>query len=85
MGPDPTRAYFWLAVNKGPTRLRPGYFLTQPEAIFFDPKQKKLKNTAFLGEIFKIQPQTINGWPDPCHKKLTRPDQGQKILTRTHH
>jgi len=35
MGPDPTRAYFWPAVNKRPTRLWPRYFLTQPEAIFF--------------------------------------------------
>jgi len=33
----------------------------------------------FLGEIFQIQTQTINGWPDPSHKKLTRPDLGQKF------
>jgi len=65
MGPDPTRAYFWPAVNKRPTRLQPGYFLTWPEEIFFDPKGKKLKKSTFLGEIFPIQTQTINGWPDP--------------------
>jgi len=35
MGLEPTRAYFWPAVNKTPTQLWPGYFLTWPEAIFF--------------------------------------------------
>jgi len=44
MGPDPTRAYFWPAVNKRPTRLWPGYFLTRPEEIFFRPEGKKLNN-----------------------------------------
>jgi len=73
MGPDPTRAYFWPTVNKRPTRLWPGYFPTRPEAIFFDPKGKKLKNLTFLEEIFEIQTQTINGWPG-----LTRPEP-QKI------
>jgi len=29
MGPDPTWAYFWLAENKRPNRLWPGYFLTR--------------------------------------------------------
>jgi len=24
-------------------------------------------------------------WPNLSHKKLTRPDQGQKFLTQTHH
>jgi len=70
MGPDPTRAYFWTAINKRPTCLWPGYFPTQPEEIFFDPKGK---NLTFLGEIFRIQTQTINGWPNPSHIKLTRP------------
>jgi len=74
MGPDPTRAYFWPAVNKRPTCLQPRYFLTQPEEIFFDPKVKKFKNLTFLGEIFQIQTQTINGWPNPGQKNLTRPD-----------
>jgi len=83
--PDPTRAYFWPAVNKRPTRLLPEYFPTQPEEIFFDPKGKKLKNLTFLGEIFQIQTQIINGWPNPSHKKLTQPDPGQKFLTQTHH
>jgi len=72
MGSVPTRAYFWSAVNKRPTRLQPKYFPTQPEEIFFDTKGKKLKILTFLGEIFQIQTQTINGRPDPSHKKLTR-------------
>jgi len=69
--PDQTQAYFGPAVNKRPTRLWPGFFLTQPEEIFFEPKGKKLKNLALLVEIF--QTQTINGWPN-----LTRP-KPQKI------
>jgi len=73
MGPNPTRAYFWPAVNKRPTGFDPGTF--RPEAIFFDPKGKKLKNLTFLGDIFKIQTKTKNVWPDP----------GQKFLTQTHH
>jgi len=85
MVPDPTRAYFWPAVNKRPTRLWPGYFLTRPEAIFFDPKGKKLKNLTFIGEIFEIQTQTINGWPDPTRATKNWPDPGQKFLTQTHH
>jgi len=71
--PDSTRAYFWPAVNKRPTRLWPGYFPTRPEAIFFDPKGKKLKNLTFLGEIFWILTQTINGWPDPTRVKIFWP------------
>jgi len=35
--------------------------LSDPDKIFFDPKGKKLKNLTFLGEIFQIQTQTING------------------------
>jgi len=31
IGPDPTRAYFWPAVNKRPTCLWLGYFLTRRE------------------------------------------------------
>jgi len=31
----------------------------------------------FLGEIFQIQTQTINGWPNPTRVK--------KNFTRTHH
>jgi len=90
MGPDPTRAYFWHAVNKRPTRLWPGYYSTRSEEIFFDPKEKKL---TFLGEIFQILTQTINGWPDPTQVKNIWPRPitslldllvmalGQKLLT----
>jgi len=85
MGPDPTWAYFWPAVIKRLTQLRPGYFSTRPEETFFDPKGKKLKKLTFLGEIFQTQTQTINGWPDLSHKKLTWPDPGENFLTQTHH
>jgi len=68
-GPDPTRAYFWPATNKKLSRLWPQDCLTPvlsdpTRRDFFDPRGKKLKNLTFLGEIFQIQTQTINGWPD---------------------
>jgi len=74
MGPDPIRAYFWPAVNKRSAQLWSGYFPTRPEAIFFDPKGKKLKNLTFLGEIFQILTQTINGWPDPTQDTKNWPN-----------
>jgi len=58
--------------------------LTRPEEIFLT-QGKKFKNLTFIGEISQIQPQTINGWPDTSHNKLTQPDPGQKFLTWTHH
>jgi len=39
--------------------------------ILFDPKGKELKNSGFLGEIFRTQ--TKGGLPDPSNKKLTQP------------
>jgi len=79
--PYPTRAYFWPAVNKKLTRLIPGYFLTRPEDIFFNPKQKKLKNLTFLEEIFQIQTQTTNGWPDPTWVKNFDPNPSLAMTT----
>jgi len=38
MGPDPTRAYIWPAVNKRLTRLWPGYFLHNPKRFFLHKK-----------------------------------------------
>jgi len=73
VGADRTRAYFWPAVNKSPTRLWSGYFLTQPEDIFY-PK----------GKVFRGNFPNTNlnhRWltrPDLSHKKLTRP--GSKIF-----
>jgi len=87
-GPDPTRTYFWPAVNKRPTQLWPRYFLTQPNEILFDPKGKKLKKLTFLGEVFQIHTQTTNGWSDPTRpeqQKFDLLDPGQKFLTQTHH
>jgi len=39
----------------------------------------------FLGEIFQILIQTINGWPDLTRATKNWPDLGQKFLTRTHY
>jgi len=66
--PDPTRAYFWPAVNKRPTRLWPGYFPTQPKAIFFEPKGKNWKIWRFRGNFLKSNPN---------HKWLTQPNPTQ--------
>jgi len=74
MGPDQTRTYFWPAVNKRPTRLWSGYFLILPNDIFLTRRAKNEK-FGFLGQNFQIHTQTINGWPNP----------GLKFLTRTHH
>jgi len=68
-GPLPYPSLLLTSVNKRPTRLWPRYFPTRPKAIFFYPKGKKLKNLTFLGEIFKIQIQTIKVWPDPTRVK----------------
>jgi len=78
--PDPTQAYFWPAVNKKPTCLWHGYFLTRPE-------EKKIGKFDILGGNFPNS--------NPNHKWLTRPNLtpatknwpylGQKNLTRTHH
>jgi len=63
--PSPTWAYFWPAVNKRPTHLWPGYFLTHPEDIFFGSKRKKLIYFGFLGEIFHTQTkQRWLTWPE---------------------
>jgi len=71
IGPDPTRAYFWPAVNKKPTRLWPGYFLTQIEVIFLTLKEKIEKF-----DIFRVN------FPTPYHRQLSRPDPSNKKLTR---
>jgi len=74
MGPDPTQAYFWPAVNKRPTQLWPWYFLTRPKDIFIDPKGKKLKNLGFIGEIFQTQTPNQKRWPDPTQATKYWPD-----------
>jgi len=65
MGSDPTRAYFWPAVNKRPAHPWPRHFLTQRKDIFLPLNWKFLKNLRSLGEIFQTQTQTKDGWPDP--------------------
>jgi len=70
MRPDPTRAFFWPAVNKRPTQLWLGYFLTQPNEIFFDPKGK---NWGFLGENF----QTHNTY----QRRLTQTEHVPRPIT----
>jgi len=83
IGPDPTRAFFWPAVNKRPTRVLSD--LTRSK--FFWPEGKKMeKFDIFRGNFPNSNPN--HKWltrPNPSHKKLTRPDPGQKILTGTHH
>jgi len=59
--PHPTWAYFWPAVLK----------IADPKRFFLTPKGKFFD---VLGEIFQTQTQTIDGWPDPSHKKLTQPE-----------
>jgi len=43
----------------------------------------------FLGEIFQIKTQTIDGWPNLTQPELLKiaifSSSGQKFLTQTHH
>jgi len=57
--PDTTRAYFWPAVNKGPTCPWPGYFLIRRD---FLTQKGKIWN---FGEKFS---RFRGGWPDPEHQ-----------------
>jgi len=78
MSPDPTRAYFFPAINKRLTWLWPGaYFLIQPDEIFFEPKGKKLNKIAIFRGKFP-NPHTNQRW-------LSRPKPNNKNWTRTHH
>jgi len=52
--PNPTQAYFWPTVNKGPTHLWSGYFLNQSDKINLT-RRVKIKNLGFWGEIFHTQ------------------------------
>jgi len=62
MGLDPTWAYLWPAINKRPTCLWPGYFLTQPKEIFLTWREKIKKFDVFR-----------ENFPNPNHRCLTRP------------
>jgi len=57
--------------NKKLIRLRPWYFLTWPEEIFFDAKGKILKYLGFLGEIFQTQTKHMAVPTRPKQQKLT--------------
>jgi len=74
MGPDPTRAYFWPAVNKRPTRLWPGHFLTRREEIIFDPKRKKLKIWHFIVTFSKFKPKPCMADPTWTEPQKTDPN-----------
>jgi len=71
-----TQAYFWPAVNKRPTRLWPGYFLTWAKDFFWPEGKKIEKFVIFRGNFPK---------PNSNHRWLTLPDPCQKFLTWTHH
>jgi len=68
MGPDPTWAYFWPAVNKGPTCLQPRYFLTRSEG-------KKIEKFDILRGNFPNS--------NPNHKWLTNPSHKKIVPTRS--
>jgi len=61
--PDSTQAYFWPVVNKGMTRLWPGYFLTQPNEIW--------KIWDFIGKFSNTKPKPMMADPtQPEQKKI---------------
>jgi len=57
MGPETTRAYFWPGVNKRPTLLWPGYFLTRPHEIFLTRKVKNWKFGILKGKFSDAKPK----------------------------
>jgi len=79
---DLTRAYFWSPVNKRLTWLWPGYFLTQPKAIFLTRGEKNLKIWDFWGKFSKPKPKpkmadptrAAKNWPDLTQVKVFRPE-----------
>jgi len=80
MGPDSTWAYFRRAVNKRPTHLWPGYFLSQPNDIFLTRRGKKSKNLGLLRGNFPNPNQRCLTRHDPSSKKLTRQDPSLTVL-----
>jgi len=77
MGPDPTRAYFWPAVNKRLACLWPGYFFTQPQDVFLIRREKIEKFDNF-SKFSKFKPKPKMAYPtqpepqkiDPTHHYL---------------
>jgi len=77
MGPDPTQAYFWLAVNKRPTHLWPGYILTRLDDIFLSEGEKIEKLGIFRGNFTNPINQRWLTWPDPSRVTKIDPDPNQ--------
>jgi len=66
MGPYPTRAYFWLAVNKRPTCLWPRYFLTRGENIEkFDVFRRNFPNPNHIQLTQPYLTRATKNWPEP--------------------
>jgi len=86
MGPNPTRPELTLDLQKirGQPGFNRGTFRPDPKQFFY-PKQKKIENLTFLGEIFQILTQTRNGWPNLTRATKNWPDPGENFLTQTHH
>jgi len=72
MGPDPTQAYFWPAVNKRPTRLRPGTFQPNPKRFFWPDRKKIQKFDIFSGKFPNSNLKTINGWSGPITSAMAQ-------------
>jgi len=81
MGFDLTQAYFWPAVNKRPTRLWSGFFLTQADEIFFIRRAKNWKIWDFKGKFSNAKPKSkmadmtraTKTWPDSTQVKKIWP------------
>jgi len=71
LGPDPTRAYFWPAVNKRPTHLWPGYLLNGPKRFFWPEGLKIFNFDLFTGNF--PNPNTNHRWlPRPVSTRATK-------------
>jgi len=66
---DPTRAYFWPAVKKGPTWPWPGNFLTWTKEIFLIRQKKNCKISSFWINFSWLR----ESWPNPIQVKKLVP------------
>jgi len=79
MGGDPTGAYFWPEVNKGPSQLWLLHFLTCAKDIFFN-HQDKIEKIDHFEENFP-NPEKVDPGDDPTQAADCL---GSKFLAWTH-
>jgi len=78
MGPDPTRACFWPAVNK-----RPGTFWHDPTRFFLARKAKNWKIWDFKGKFYNAKPKPKMADPTRVKNFWSRPIPRKSVQLKT--